>query len=251
MKLRHYLELWKLSRQRLLSEKDYRRFQAFQASQLLDYLARHRITVQHQLLLDLGSGVAGYSQEFVKRGARVIGVDLVCPPLGLEHLSQVQASALAIPLKTAGMDIVFCASLIEHVAEPQVLLREIERVLKPGGVCYLSFPPYYSPVGGHEFSPFHYLGERFAIRLVQRSTSVPDWVSQLYHAPREAKSFSELYAGWGLYKMTIRKFKRLVSQTRFKYINISTRYMPISFVRWPVLGDLLTWHAQFLLVKPD
>jgi hypothetical protein len=32
---------------------------------------------------------------------------------------------------------------------------------------------------------------------------------------------------------------------------MSTRYMPASFIRWPVIGEALTWHAQFLLRKPS
>jgi len=252
MNLRDYLELWRISKHRLHSLQAYREFQAFQASRLLQYLARQGVTVTGRLLLDLGSGIAGYSHEFARHGARVISVDLVHPP-DCHHigLSAIQASAIAIPLRDEAVEIVFCASLIEHVAQPGVVLSEIERVLKAGGIAYVSFPPYYSPVGGHEFSPFHYLGERIALRVVQRHRIVPDWVHELYDSPDQARSFSDLYRGWGLYKMTIRKFRRLLRSTSLTCLNISTRYMPVSFIRWPLIGEFLTWHAQFLLMKPS
>lgn len=251
LNLRDYLELWRVSKRRLNSEQDYREFQAFQANQLIKYLSRQGVSIRGRSLMDLGSGIAGYSRAFAQHGARVMSVDLVHPPNHRTfEVLPIQASALALPLPSATVDIVFCASLIEHVAEPQVVMSEIERVLKPGGFAYVSFPPYYSPVGGHEFAPFHYLGERLALRLVRRHHIIPAWVRELYGSPDEVKSFANLYKGWGLYKMTIRKFRRLLSRTDLVCVNMATRYMPVSFVRWPVMGELLTWHAQFLLLKP-
>lgn len=250
MKVSDYIDLWRVSQRRRQSEEDYREFQAFQARQLLGYLSDKGLTIEGKRLLDLGSGIAGYSREFARRGARVIGADLIQPnQTPVEHLSLLQANAMAVPLQSESVDVIFCASLIEHVAKPQEVLVEIERLLKWGGVSYVSFPPYYSPMGGHEYAPFHYLGERLAMRLVHRRTLVPDWVRQLYSVPEESNSFSDLYEGWGLYKMTIRKFRRLLSNTGLACLNISTRYLPISFVRWPVIGEALTWHVQFLLSK--
>jgi SAM-dependent methyltransferase len=147
------------------------------------------------------------------------------------------------------MDFVFCASLIEHVTEPEILLSEIKRVMRTDGKCYLSFPPYYGPTGGHRFSPFHYLGERAAIRLMHRRAAEPDWVIQFYGIPKHDLTFSELCGKWGLQKMTIRKFRRLLSRVGLLCLDASTRYAPFSVVRWPLLGELLTWHAQFILAK--
>ncbi len=251
MNLSEFVELYRLSRQRLQSETDYRKFQSFQARQIISYLAANGLEIRGRAMLDLGSGIGGYSLEFAQAGAQVVSVDLIQPRLPNDtRLKQLQGSALTIPLRDEAFDVVFCASLIEHVARPETVLTEIERVLKIGGICYISFPPFYSPVGGHEFAPFHYLGERLALRLVRRRSVVPDWIYRYYALPDQAISFAHLSEGWGLYKTTIRKFRRLVGLTRLKCVNISTRYMPLSFVRWPIVGEVLTWHAQFLLVKP-
>jgi ubiquinone/menaquinone biosynthesis C-methylase UbiE len=250
MNLRELAEFYRLSRRRLQSENDYRRFQSFQARLLIRYLAANDVDLYGRTLLDLGSGIGGYSREFVENGARVISVDLVQPRLLRDFgISQVQGSALNIPLCDESVDMVFCASLIEHVARPAVILTETARVLKKGGACYMSFPPYYNPTGGHEYAPFHYLGERLAMRLVRRRSVVPQWVYQYYDLAEQPTSFAELSAGWGLYRMTIRKFRRLAARTQLKLVNVSTRYWPISFIRWPLLGEVLTWHAQFILIK--
>lgn len=249
MKLRDVRDLWRLSVRRTESEQSYREFQAFQAGLLIRYMEEHGVDFDGSSLLDLGSGLGGYSRAFAERGARVFAVDLTPPRLRGAGLHRIRASASAVPLRDASMDLVFCASLIEHVPRPGEILGEIERVLKPGGTAYVSFPPYYSPMGGHEYAPFHYLGEKTAMRLRARR-KVPDWVRNLYPVRDDAESFSDLFAGWGLFKMTVRKFRRLLRTSRLRCLDMSTRYLPVSFVRWPWIGEVLTWHAQFLLRKP-
>lgn len=251
MSWRDYLVLWQLARRRLKSEEDYRRFQAFQASLLIGYLQENGVRLEGRVCLDLGSGIGGYSQEFACLGAHVICIDLMQPHrLVVSSIAQVIGNAMAIPLRDEVMDFVFCASLIEHVAQPERLLAEIERVLRRGGMSYVSFPPYYSLRGGHEFSPFHYAGERLALRLARRR-ALPDWARQLYGTSTEIESFSSWFKDWGLYKMTIGRFRSLLKRSRLQCVNMSTRYLPVSLVHWPFLGEILTWHAQFLLLKPS
>lgn len=249
-----YVGLWRVSRRRARSEQDYLAFQAYQARWLIDYLAQKHVRLAGQRLLDLGSGIGGYSLEFARAGAAVTSVDLMQPkrPEAANlNVRQVRSDALRVPLRSNSVDLVFCASLIEHVRRPEDLLAEIRRVLRPGGHAYVSFPPYYSPPGGHEFAPFHYLGEGLALRLVPRKRALADWVKVMYSANEQASSFGELYAGWGLYRMTIGKMQRLIQTSGWLCEDMSTRYMPMSAIRWPLLNELLTWHAQFLLRKPD
>ena len=250
MALRDYFELWRLAGARRRSEEDYRVFQAFQARLILRYLERQGVETSRGRVLDLGSGVGGYGSEFARGGADVVAVDLGDPggpsPSGVRP---VQASALALPFGSETFDFVFCASLIEHVPDPALVLSEIERVLKPRGFAYVSFPPYWSPIGGHQFSPYHYLGERLAIRLAGRRGRGPDWAHRRLEVPDHPQSFAELFGSWGLYRMTVAGMRRLIAASRLECLDLSTRYLPVSFVRWPVLGEVLTWHAQFLLRK--
>ncbi|MEN9795419.1 MAG: hypothetical protein RLZZ150_396 [Bacteroidota bacterium] len=47
-------------------------------------------------------------------------------------------------------DIVLLRDVIEHLDDAQIALRNIQRLLKPGGVVIVTFPPYTSPFGGHQ-----------------------------------------------------------------------------------------------------
>jgi len=43
-------------------------------------------------------------------------------------------------LPSESLDVVMCVSVLEHLWEPKDALREMQRVLKPGGVCLLNVP---------------------------------------------------------------------------------------------------------------
>ncbi len=131
---------------------------------LADYLAQRGIEVRGRRTLDLGCGYGGYALALSSRGAQVVGVDLKAAHR-LPGIPTLDANALSLPFKKATFDLVVCASLIEHVLDPPTLLKEIVRVLQPGGTAYLSFPPFYSFWGGHQFSPFHLLGESRALKI--------------------------------------------------------------------------------------
>lgn len=57
--------------------------------------------------------------------------------------------AMAINASDDTFDIVLCAQVYEHVPDPVRLMSEIERVLKPGGVCYFAATNRLNPIEQH------------------------------------------------------------------------------------------------------
>jgi SAM-dependent methyltransferase len=228
--IQDWITLLKLASHRLRSDADYHRFQAYQGTLLVRFLQEQKVNL-NQRVLDLGCGLGGYSYALRAAGAEVISVDLFSPPTPLDLF--VCANALSLPFANESFPFVFCASLIEHVPRPRLLLEEIKRVLCFGGLAYISFPPFYSPVGGHQFKPYHLLGEKWAIRLAQY----------------KYKTFATCFGEWGLYPLTIRKVRQMLDETGFQIINVSVRFLPFNVARIPILGEFLTWHVQFLMRK--
>jgi SAM-dependent methyltransferase len=146
----------------------------------------------------------------------------------------VQGDAVSLPFANDSFPFVLCASLVEHVPQPRLLLDEIKRVVSPGGLAYVSFPPFYSPVGGHQFKPYHLLGERLAIRLSG------------FHCEGYATCFGD----YGLYPITIRRARRMLSGAGWQIESVSTRFLPLNVARIPLIGEFLTWHVQFVVRKP-
>jgi len=234
--------LWSAASKRLQSPERYQEFQMIQANLLLAYLGTQEIALDDLDVLDLGCGHGGYSHVFAERGARVTSSDLIIADgLGLE--SAIQADATSLPLDENSFDFVFCASLIEHVEDSAALVREIRRVMRPGAKCYLSFPPFYTPIGGHQFKPFHLFGERLAMtmyRMANRTESTGEG----------GEGFSDAYGEWGLYRRTISGVRSDIAAAGLRIIDQSTRYLPVNVSRLPILSEFLTWHVQFILEKP-
>ena len=73
-----------------------------------------------------------------------------------------------LPVGDGDADVVFSSNVLEHVPDPMGLIEEMIRVTRPGGLVYLSYTNWYSPWGGREMSPWHYLGPRYAERRYLR-----------------------------------------------------------------------------------
>jgi len=248
MQFKDYQTFYRLRRKRNNSPADYFEFEEFQAELLVQYLKQRGVLDDGCLTLDLGCGLGGYIAALQKSGARVIGVDFN-PPHNVASAPFAIADALRVPFSGDYFDLVICTNLIEHIPDPAELLREIYRVLKRNGVAYVSYPPYYSPKGGHHFSPFHLFGERFALWVARRRGLFKreKWLQEKF--PTNPSSFAEAYGTWGLYKLTIARVQKEIRQMPFEILERSTRWLPIDFSGIPLLGELLTVHVQFLLRK--
>ena len=52
----------------------------------------------------------------------------------------VVGSALAIPFKDGSFDGVICTEVLEHLPEPEGCIREVKRILRRGGLLYMTAP---------------------------------------------------------------------------------------------------------------
>ena len=170
-----------------------------------------------------------------KSGADVISLDINPGRLFMDKKIFINADALKLPFKSNSFDLIFCSSIIEHLKKPKNMLLEIRRILKNSGLCYLSFPPFWSPVGAHQFKPFHYLGEKAAIKLSRKIYKVRSF------------NYNDKYGN--LYIMTIKKAKELIRASKLKIVSISTRHFPINFAKIPFFNEFLTWHVEFIFKK--
>jgi SAM-dependent methyltransferase len=110
-----------------------------------DWLFRDRI-LKHlrpdSVVLDLGAG-AGILPQMNFRGiaARVFGIDLDARVADNPMLDEARmADAARIPYEADLFDAVWADNVLEHLAEPLTVFREVARVLKPGGVFLFKTP---------------------------------------------------------------------------------------------------------------
>jgi SAM-dependent methyltransferase len=95
--------------------------------------------LDHPVILDLGCGQRScVPLDLEGRPGLRVGLDLERSFASNPALdSFVVASAESLPLRPACVDVVLSSFLLEHLARPHEALREVARVLKPGGHAIL------------------------------------------------------------------------------------------------------------------
>jgi len=91
------------------------------------------------VLYDLGCGEAPYRAFFLLYADRYVGVDWA----GSYHETKADIAADlngSLPIESSVADTVVSLSVMEHLREPQIMLNEAYRILKPGRTMILQVP---------------------------------------------------------------------------------------------------------------
>lgn len=100
-------------------------------------------------VLDIGCGSGWISRLAIDRGFEITAMDISKKVVeenifyqknsGIKY-DMIQGSAVAIPFPDQSFDSIIMTEVLEHLPNPQSALKEIHRVLKPGGTLALSVP---------------------------------------------------------------------------------------------------------------
>jgi|TARA_R110000824_G_scaffold89208_1_gene218939 SAM-dependent methyltransferase len=91
-------------------------------------------------ILDVGCGNGDFTTELQLMGFDVHGIDMVeASPLG-ERFVKVDLQKDIYPFPDDSLDIVFSKSVIEHLRDPDHMVDEVYRILKPSGVFICMTP---------------------------------------------------------------------------------------------------------------
>jgi ubiquinone/menaquinone biosynthesis C-methylase UbiE len=106
-------------------------------------------SLKGKTVLDVGCNVGGGIVVLSELGAECVGIDLnkddlsICRQrLNMHKLNAdiLCADGYQMPFNKEQFDVVICTEVLEHVKDRKTMIREMSRVLKKGGLLYLSFP---------------------------------------------------------------------------------------------------------------
>jgi SAM-dependent methyltransferase len=143
---------------RFRSEYHYAIFEYLRSAKAIQGMERAGV-VLHGRVLDAGCGGGGTALSLAEEADFVVGLDLearfrdsgtrLAREKGVDRVAFVQGDGARLPFADGAFDVVFSHSVLEHVASAEGYLGECHRVLRPGGVLYLSTAPYLSLAGAH------------------------------------------------------------------------------------------------------
>jgi SAM-dependent methyltransferase len=139
----------------------------------------------HGRLLDVGCGDKPY-REWLRCIDAYVGVDVYDGP----EVDVLINPKTPWPVESGAFDSVLCTQVLEHVADIDLVVREIRRVLKPGGMLVVSVPFAYNEHGG----PDDY--RRLSIYGV-RELFAPDYeILEIKTQGRVGSSLTSLLLNW-------------------------------------------------------
>ncbi len=264
---------------RFRSEHDYAVFEYLRSAKVLQALDRAGVRVGGRVL-DAGCGGGGTALSLAEESAFAVGLDLEArfagagtrlqAEKGIANAAFVQGDGERLPFRDGAFDLVFSHSVIEHVRQADGYLREIHRVLRPGGLLYLSTAPTLSLAGAHLPRllvpvPVHLLlGRRAAFALFRSLARRAPWLLQ---EPKEANTFIALAAEGRekqddvLQRVTVRVLDGWIRASGFRLVRedrhvtgFFRRFLPGRLRRrllaTPFAQDVMIGHIQCVLEKP-
>ena len=220
-----------------LKHRDDSTFYEFQAQDAINWIAKSGVALDAGVrVLDLGCGHGIFGAELAKRG---------CQPVFADAVNMLRAELRNLPFKQIDIDrddlgklgefdLVVCSNVFEHLSKPDQFLAAIHQTMTPKGRLYLSWTNWLSPWGGHEFSPFHYLGTRRGYRLYDK----------LIGKPRNHTPFENLFPTYiGAVLKKVRRSATLeIVRAAPRYYNEAGFLLHI-----PVAREFLAWNCALLI----
>ena len=167
-------------------------------------------------ILDVGCGNGDFALELLKLGFDVCGIDLSKCEVLKERHKIVDLQHDRYPYPDNYFDVVFSKSVIEHLRDPDYLIDEAHRVLKPGGtfICL-------APSWKHSYQEQFYIDHTHCTPFTRYSLET---LCKMSNFKAECNYFYQLPLLWRFPFMHF--FRAILS-----FVNLP--YHPFDRVKWP------------------
>lgn len=97
-------------------------------------------------ILEVGCGDGSFTKELVKYSPDVVAIDISESQIAenAKHFGgitfQQHDVAERFPFELGAFDVIWCSEVLEHLFDPAFALREMHRILKPGGKLLVTVP---------------------------------------------------------------------------------------------------------------
>lgn len=185
-------------------------------------------------VLDIGCGEGGVLEAFLEKGCSGTGIELdleksdFAKSLLQPYIHAGKAEVLninvyeeqALEKLKERFDLILLKDVIEHIPDQERFIPYLKKFLKPGGLIYVGFPPWYMPHGGHQqicenkllsFLPYYYLLPAVVYKMIL------NLMGETQGTIQELLSIKKT-------GISIERFEKIVNNSGFS-IALSTHYL--------------------------
>ena len=237
-------------------------------------------------VLDFGCGAGQLAFFFAskKLAQSIIGVDIDTAALDRAHrtlsehpefadtLQFVEGDVSGIPVPDCSVDVITAFDCLEHVMDPEAILAEWARVLRPGGRVLIEWFPYKGPWGPHMEAlipvPWAHVlfGEKAMFRAAATIYDDPDFVPRHWDLEADGSKRPNKWKQWESFeeqgyinRLDLPTFRKQVAKSglRFDRLDLSgfgdtgaKKAIGDALMALPVLGEYATSYTVIALEKP-
>lgn len=194
---------------------------------VIPYINQQKQLSSGDRVLEIGCGEGGNMKPFIELGCHVVGVDINAPQIEnakkflakevkAQNYNLIADDIYNISTSTIGQfDFIVMRDVIEHIPNQEKFMGHLKQFLKPNGIIFFGFPPWYMPFGGHQQSanskvisklPFIHILPRFIYAFLLKFFGVDaDGIKELL----EIKDTG----------ISIERFKRIVHENNYKILD--------------------------------
>lgn len=149
---------------------------------VLDLISR--FAPSHGKLLDIGLGTGYNANIMSKQGFDVVGVEPSKDAIAFAKKTAPQVSVIESPFPSNAIpsdtyDVALLLDVVEHLEDDGAALRDLKRVLKPGGVAFITVPAFMFLWTAHDKKAHHFRRYTKAelLRVIREADLKPTFVS--------------------------------------------------------------------------
>lgn len=193
---------------------------------VLPYIEKYkRITSDHRVL-EIGCGEGGNMRPFLELGCEVIGVDINSTQLdrGRAYYESIETDGTLKLIdrniydmsasEVGEFDFIVLRDVIEHIPNQFKFMGHLRSFLKPEGIVFFGFPPWYMPFGGHQQMCRTKLGKLPYIHLLPRSLYA-SYLKLVGEHPNTVETRLEIYDTG----ITIERFSEVVRKNGYRFLD--------------------------------
>ena len=260
----------------LEDDDSYADYRSDQSQTVIDAAARFDVPIKDKVVLDLGCYDGAITVGYLAAGAaRVIGVDIdekavatAKEQRGSENCEFHVGTIEGLPLDDNSVDSIVCYDVFEHVECPEPILKEVYRVLKPGGKMLIGTWGWKHPYAPHLWSTMPvpwahvFFSERTVLRTCRRVYHSDWYVPNMHDFDENGERLQNKYEYESiptdyLNKFLVTDFERVFDGSPLDYTMhpqpFGSKYAAWTkmFLKTPWIREFVTGYLWAVLSKPE
>jgi len=247
----------------IMSEKHFFEQRKHAESYLIPFLERNCPNFRSFRVLDVGCAEAGFLDALHTARIAGMGLELEVERIALSRRFNPELDIIEGDITDPDIvsrinrrfDLVVIRDVIEHIQERDRVFEHLNALLQPDGFIYVTFPPRFSPFGGHQQN-----GKSVLRKIPWLHLLPPPMLRALGRAAGEDPHTVESVITQARLGLTIRRFEELIAANRYRIRRKELfLFRPVFHVRYglpakhlpdiPVVREFFALGCECLLQK--